>query len=349
MRGVGSAALETLFDARREGGAVSDLFDFAARVDAKKINKSVLESLVCCGAFDTALARQGVNRARAFASVDIALERSRAASRDREAGQTNLFGLFDAGAVKNGGGGAGPSAGDYAQAPAWDRREMLVKERQALGFYVSGHPLERYAKGGVALARLEARPIAECAGQADWSLVKVAGMVEGYREKVLRDGGGKLAFFEIEDLTGRVSVKARGSAIETYAAVLAKGEPVLLTGKVSFPRKDEDAPGGDDEPEGPREPTLLMNEVVLLSDAIKAATKAVTIRLDAKKTGKSDIARLGEVLSSAKGACPVTLHISLPDGAEAVLAVKRDMRIEVSDLVLAGLERVFGEQVAELR
>jgi DNA polymerase-3 subunit alpha len=363
VRGVGGSALETLFEARQAGGPFSDLFDFASRVDAKKINKSVLESLVACGAFDSTLAAHGVNRARAFASIDIALERSRSASRDREAGQTNLFGLFDAaprpaatgtgaggsGHGANGSHGGGQSAGDYAQAPTWDRREMLVRERQALGFYVSGHPLERYAKGPTALARLEARPVAECSAMADWSVVKLAGMVEGYREKVLRDGGGKLAFFDLEDLTGRVGVKVRGSSIETYAAVLAKGEPVLLTGKVSFPRKDEDAPGGDDEPEGAREATILLNEVVPLSDAVKAATKAVAIRLDSKKTHHEDLAKMAEVLGQAKGPCPVTLHLALPEGAEAILSMGKEFRVEVSDPVLAGLERVFGEQVAELR
>jgi DNA polymerase-3 subunit alpha len=242
---------------------------------------------------------------------------------------------------------------------------MLVRERQSLGFYVSGHPLERYAKGAgqiarspssptsssgpSALARLEARPISECATMSDWSVVKLAGMVEGYREKMLREGGGKLAFFELEDLTGRVSVKVRGSSIETYAAVLAKGEPVLLTGKVSFPRKDEDAPGGEEEAEGPREPTILLNEVVPLSDAVKAATKSMAIRLDAKKTTGDDLRRMAEVLGAAKGPCPVTLYLALPDQAEAVLALGREFRVDVSDPVLAGLERVFGEQVAELR
>jgi DNA polymerase III subunit alpha len=346
VRGVGSAALETLFEARQAGGAFTDLFDFASRVDAKKINKGVLESLVACGALDGTLAAQGVNRARAFASIDIALERSRAASRDREAGQTNLFGLFDAAAPSQK--ARGSSAGDYAEAPTWDRREMLVRERQALGFYVSGHPLERYAKGPAALSRLEARPVAECSAMADWSVVKLAGMVEGYREKVLREGG-KLAFFDLEDLTGRVGVKVRGNAIETYAAVLSKGEPVLLTGKVSFPRRDEDAPGGEEEPEGTREATILLNEVVPLSEAVGRASKAVAIRLDAKTTTKSDIARMAEVLGRAKGACPVTLHLALPDGAEAVMSLGKEFRVEVSDLVLAGLERVFGEQVAELR
>jgi len=350
VRGVGSAALETLFEARSAGGAFVDLFDFAARVDAKKINKSVLEALVSCGALDRTFAAQGVNRARAFASIDIALERSRSASRDREAGQTNLFGLFDASPPKsNGAAERGPSAGDYPAASPWDRREMLVRERQSLGFYVSGHPLDRYAKGGTALARLEARPIAECAQMADWSLVKLAGMVESYREKMLRDGGGKLAFFELEDLTGRVNVKVRGSQIETYAAVLARGEPVLVTGKVSFPRRDEDAAGGEEEPEGAREATILLNEAVILSDAVRAGTKGMAIRLDAAKTSKDDLTRMAAVLGEARGGCPVTLCLSLPDGAEVVLALGKDFRVDVGDPVLAGLERVFGEQVAELR
>jgi DNA polymerase-3 subunit alpha len=351
VRGVGSAALETLFEARSSGGPFVDLFDFAARVDAKKINKSVLEALVSCGALDRTFAAQGVNRARAFASIDVALERSRSASRDREAGQTNLFGLFDAASPKKSGHVTvpGPSAGDYPAAPAWDRREMLVRERQSLGFYVSGHPLDRYAKGGTALARLEARPIAECTQMADWSVVKLAGMVEGYREKMLRDGGGKLAFFELEDLTGRVNVKVRGSQIETYAAVLGKGEPVLVTGKVSFPRRDEDAPGVEEEPEGGREATILLNEAVVLSDAVRAGTKGMAIRLDAAKTSTDDLVRMAGILGGARGSCPVTLSLSLPSGAEVVLALGKDFRVDVGDPVLAGLERIFGEQVAELR
>jgi DNA polymerase-3 subunit alpha len=82
---------------------------------------------------------------------------------------------------------------------------------------------------------------------------------------------------------------------------------------------------------------------------VKAATKSVAIRLDAKKTTKEDLERMAEVLGAAKGPCPVTLYLALPDSAEAVLALGREFRVDVSDPVLAGLERVFGEQVAELR
>jgi DNA polymerase-3 subunit alpha len=300
---------------------------------------------VQCGAFDTTLVKQGVSRARAFASIDVALERSRAASRDRDTGQTNLFGLFDAAVPKET--KATLSAGDYADCTPWDRREALVRERTSLGFYVSGHPLERYLRGQSALARFEAVPAAECAGMDDWAVVRLVGMVEGYREKIFKDGGGKIAFLELEDLTGRVTVKVRGGSIDTYSHVLTSGEPVIITGKVSFPRRDDDAP--EDAEEGPREPTIFLNEAHLLVDAVKAETKELAIRVDARTSDVGHLTKMAGVLSQSKGATPVKLHVTLETGAEATLLLGRDFRVEVSDPLLSGLERIFGQQVAELR
>jgi DNA polymerase-3 subunit alpha len=342
VRGLGGAALEAVFEARRDG-PFRDLFDLAARVDAKRVNKAVFEALVQCGAFDTTLQERGVSRARAFASVDIALERSRAASRDREAGQTNLFGLFDAAPQAT---SAANSAGDYPECEPWDRRELLVRERQSLGFYVSGHPLERYVKGDAGLAKIGATPLAECAGMDDWAVVKIAGMVEGYRERIFKDGGGKIAFFELEDLTGRVNVKVRAREIDQYAHVLTSGDPVLVEGKVSFPQRGEDEP---EEPEGPREPTILLNAVKPLSEAVRADTRSIAIRVRADRTRPADLAGLARVLTGAKGSCPVALYVSFPDGAEAVLTLGETWRVDVGDPLLSGIERIFGEQVAELR
>ncbi len=342
VRGLGGAALEAVFEARREG-PFRDLFDLASRVDAKRVNKAVFEALVQCGAFDGTLAERGVTRARAFASIDVALERSRAASRDREAGQTSMFGMLDA---APGAGSAAPSAGDYVEADPWDRRELLVRERQSLGFYVSGHPLERYVKGEAGLAKVGAVPISECAGMDDWAVVKIAGMVEGYRERIFKDGGGKIAFFELEDLTGRVNVKVRGREIDQYAHLLTSGDPVLVEGKVSFPQRGEDEP---EEPDGPREPTILLNLVRPLSEAVRADTRSIAIRVRSDRTRAADLASLARVMGGAKGNCPVALYVAFPDGAEAVLTLGEAWRVEVGDALLSGIERVFGEQVSELR
>jgi len=353
VRGVGGAALEAVFAARASGPFI-DLFDFASRVDASKLNKAVLQALVQCGAFDKALAALDISRARAFASIDVALERSRAASRDRERGQTNLFGLFDAAgpAQKTTAAWNAPAAGDYVDAAPWDRKEMLARERQSLGFYVSGHPLERYLRGERALARLEALPASSCNEQDDWSVVKLAGMVEGYREKIFRDAqpgkssSGKIAFFELEDLSGRVNVKVRGNQIDSYAHVLTAGEPVLITGKVSFPRRDDDV---EEDVEVAREATILLNDAVLLSDVVSAGAKQLHIRLHADQFREGTLEKIGAVIRESPGSCPVTMQLTLETGAQATLALGPNHRVEIGDALLSGLERIFGTQVAELR
>ncbi len=270
--------------------------DFAQRVDPKRVNKGVFEALVQCGAFDDSLRTRGVTRARAFSAIDRALERSRRATRDREGGQTDLFSLFAKSAPA-----ASAQSGrleDYPVVEPWDLREALVREKLSIGFYVSGHPLDRY---GVELAKVFNNVVSAgaLAGMDPWSRVRVGGMVDGYRERIFKGGGGKVAFFILEDQTGRVEVKVRQQQIETYAHVLTSNEPVLVFGKVSFPQQDDDA-----EPDtGPREPTLLLDEAVPLADAIRAETKNVTIRVNEQRDRREQIDRLREVLKQSPGAC----------------------------------------------
>ncbi len=337
VRGVGEAALETMFEARRAGGPFRDLFDFATRVDAKRLNKGVLESLVQCGAFDSLLEPMGVSRARAYAAVDRALERSRSASRDRESGQASLFGNLAAAATN---GASAHGLGEYPLAPEWDRMELLKREKEALGCYVSGHPLFRY---GTKYQRMGITQTTDVARAEAWSPASVAGMIEGYQERLFKGGsGGRAAFFEIEDLVGRVKAKLRGDRIETYAHILTGGDPVVVSGKVSYPMTDE-----PEDAEG-REPTLLVDAVELLSDSALKSTRAVSIKVEAERTGKKDLETLRDLLKNSPGSCPVELVIELGDGAQAVLDLD-GTRITPTDALLGGLERIFGGSVAELR
>ncbi len=188
------AALEAVFEARKSGPFI-DLFDFAARVDASEDQQGRARGARAVRGVRHDVSRRAASRARRrFASIDIALERSRAASRDRERGQTNLFGLFDAAvpaATRRR--ATAPSAGDYGDCSPWDRQEMLVRERQSLGFYVSGHPLERYLQAGPPRSRaLEALPsrdacIEQDAGPSCGSRAWSRATASALRE----DGGGK--------------------------------------------------------------------------------------------------------------------------------------------------------------
>jgi DNA polymerase-3 subunit alpha len=172
----------------------------------------------------------------------------------------------------------------------------------------------------------------------------VAGTVEGYRERMFKSGD-KLAFFMLEDLSGGIEVKVRGRQLERSADMLTSGEPVLVSGKLQFPQVDEEQEAAET---APREPTLLLDEVMLLSDAVRAETKSMAIRLG-KDTVPAQIERLADVLRRSPGGCPVQLIIEVEDGAEAILALSAGMRVEPTDTMLASLERLFGRGVAELR
>jgi DNA polymerase-3 subunit alpha len=237
-----------------------------------------------------------------------------------------------------GGSGNGTPVDEYPDAQAWDRLELLKREKAALGCYVSGHPLARY---GNKLSRLNVVASSKVASEQAWSAVSVAGMVEDYQERLFKGGaGGKAAFFEIEDMFGRVRCKVRGDRIETYAHVLTSGEPVLLSGKVSFPVTDE--------PDDEAEPTLLVDVVEPLGDAVLKSTRSVSIRLSAERTAREHLVALRDLLATSPGSCPVEIVLSLPGGAEAVLDLE-GTRVTPTDGILSGLERVFGQTVAELR
>jgi DNA polymerase-3 subunit alpha len=299
----------------------------------------VLEALIHSGACDAMLQPLGVGRASACASIEIAIERARAASKDREAGQSNMFGLFAAASAKTGGAPAAASGDKYVEAPPWDFRELLANEKKSLGFYLSGHPLDRY--GSLSVQTTEAMGDVE-----ERTKVRLAGVVEGYRERPMKTGG-KMAFFELEDRTGRIEVKVRPQGVEQFAHVLSAGEPVVLKGMLVYDRRNADEAEEDSAVEPT--PQIMLDDAVLLADHLRTETRAVGIRLGYERARREQLQRLAEHLSSCRGNCPVTLTLTLDDGAEVHLALGSNFRVEASDKMLSGLERLFGQNVAELR
>jgi len=337
VRGIGDSVLEAIFEVRDSGGPFQDLFDFAARVDSRKVNKTALEALVQCGAFDSTMLPRGIGRSRVHAALDRALERSREASKDRERGQTSLFGLL-------GGGGeasakAMSSLEDYPQAAAWDLRETLAREKKSLGFYVSSHPLSRYGKQ---LHRFDFVPTSELSARDAWEPVRVAGVIENYRERIFKGGGGRIAFFELEDEMGRVEVKVSDKRVGDLSTLLQSGEPVVVQGKVNFPRGSE-----EEAEEAEKKATIFLDAAFPLSDVLRAEARTLTIRLASSRTKVEHFAELGSLLKASPGECAVVLVIELDDGSEATLAVPQ-LRVSPSEEVISGLERLFGESVAEL-
>ena len=333
IRGVGESALEAVFEARDKEGKFKDLFDFSTRVDSRRLNRGLLEALVSCGAFDSVLEPMKVHRASAFAAVERCLERGRAATRDREAGQATLFGLFaNHPAVLE----SVVSGKEYPEVEAWDRLELLAREKGALGCYVSGHPLFRY---GSQVGRVGAVQSDQLAAQPAWSQAAVAGVVENYQERVFKRGGsGKVAFFELEDAHGRVKAKLRGDRIDEFGHLLKGGEPLLVRGKVSLPVSDESGDEG--------EPVLFVDSVEPLSAAVLSASKRLMLKVSVERTEASQLTALATLLRAAAGDIPVDLTLGFEAGA--LVHCQLPQRVALSDRLLGQLERVLGDAVFEL-
>jgi len=212
----------------------------------------------------------------------------------------------------------------------------LRREKSALGCYVTGHPLSRYANK---LQRLDVTATSRLGQLDNWSAVNVAGMVENYEEKIFRSGEGKAAFFQLEDLNGRVRAKVRQDRIESFVQQLQCGEPVLVRGKISFP------PTEDEIEE--REPTLLVDSVEPLGAAAQRVTRSVGVRLSEERAGRAQLESLRTIMLQHPGSCPLDVVVTLADGSEAWLTVDSP-RVCPDEAMLSSLERELGPDTVEL-
>jgi DNA polymerase-3 subunit alpha len=274
----------------------------------------------------------------ASAAVESAIERGKKLAQERQSGQTNLFGLFGGGndaATK-----AMSRGGTFPKVEPWDTRELLAKEKQTLGFYVSGHPLDRYA---AELRRFCNATTDSLPEMDDRTEVTVGGSVEGYRERTTKTGR-RIAFFDLEDPFGRVEVivRPRVLADEGLRDVLQSGEPVIVTGSVQH--EEERGASEDDKTEA----KLILDGVSLLSVSLKKKTTSVLVRLVVDRVDRMRLEALKQCLLAHPGGCPVTLELT--EGKKWTVAMPQTgLSVEPSDALLASLERLFGEKVCELR
>ncbi|MBW2510194.1 MAG: DNA polymerase III subunit alpha [Deltaproteobacteria bacterium] len=344
IKGVGTGAVEAILEARQAGSDESgetherpfvDLFDFCARVDLRRVNKSVIEALVQCGAFDTVHNAIDVHRSQAFVAIEQAVERGKRIQAERSSGQESLFGLMggedDAQAYEHPG-------GSFPVLDPWDSREQLSREKGTLGFYVSGHPLDRYRSELLRFCDATTESIARLDNNRQ---VTVGGTVEGYRERRTKMGH-TMAFFHIEDALGRVEVIVRPKPLESTGLreALKSGQPILLTGRVKHEvdRNDDTA-----TPEA----KILLEEATLLSDALHARTTSVTVRLPVESIDRTKLDSLRSMLEQYPGPCPVSLELSSP-GDWRVNLSETGLFVDPTDALLTSLERLFGSKVCEL-
>ena len=340
VKGVGEGAVEVIRAARDEAGPFTSLFDFCKRVDGRKVNRKVVEALVKSGAFDGLAEAARVSRARLFGAIGQASDRAAAAQRDKESGQTSLLALFGGGGGtgSNGNGASGATGGDdsYPEADEWMPREVLAFEKESLGFYISGHPLDRFAGE---IRRFTTATTANCMEKGVRAEVTLAGVVVDFQERTMKSGAGKYAFFKLEDQHGQVDFMVGSKKLDECRDILTRDDPLLVTGTV-------DAPFCEGETARER---LRFNDARLLATVRAERSTTLDVRLNADSLTPDTLVTFKKLILDHPGSCRTLLRLQIPERSETVLDLGDDHKVAANDELLARIEQLFGDRVAVLR
>ena len=225
IKGVGEQAAEKIIEEREKNGPFQDFQDFIARVDARALNKRVLEHLIKTGAFDFG----GEARGALFARIDEALAASAARARDVAAGQHSFLDALNEPAPAKNGAATSSSRNGSARHADFTSAEKLQFEKELLGFYISGHPMNAYAGLAEALStHTEEQVLAE----GDRMEFRMCGIVSGITKKLSRKDNRPWAFFNFASKRATLSVNMYAEAFENYGKNLAENQPVVILGNV---------------------------------------------------------------------------------------------------------------------
>jgi DNA polymerase-3 subunit alpha len=315
VKGVGERAVESAMRAR-ESAPYASLLDFCERVDLRLVNKSVLESLVKAGAFDSL----GVERARLFEGVAKALDIGSRAQTDRASGQESLFALSMGGAAQQ----AKPADEGLPDVPAWSEKDRLAHEKSVLGLYVSGHPLASHERWIRQFSNTDSRALAEAADGKDLIL---GGLLASVQIRTGRESGKKWALIVIEDLLGSVEARVFSRTLETSESLLVPDAVVFLCGHV-------DSSGGS--------PVLLVDDVVPLEQAPEKLGGRVTIRVREEELDDKHLEDLFAVLKGNPGKAEVYFVVQRTDRPALTVRASDGIRTGPGERLDSDLAAVFG-------
>src|SRR5436190_4790111 len=314
IKHVGEAAMETAIREREQRGDFTSLEDFCTRLDSRVANRKMLESLIKAGAFDFL----GRDRSELFSSIDDAVMASAAAQRDRLAGQVSLFDEATA-----------PTGSRKRQTVTWSEHEKLSYEKELLGFYVSGHPLDAYAD---VFAAKNYRSIASLGGLDDRAPFKIAGAIVQVEKKFTRKEGKPFAVVWIEDRADMLEVVVWNEVYLKTSAVLAAGRVIEIKGTLDKRDEIPRAVAQEIRTLSPRKPNGATAEPTDSSQQ-----SAVLLQFSPATTG-DELREVRRILASSPGRRPVRLlfdraagnALRLDAGAEFSVNLTRELEDRLS-------------------
>lgn len=311
VKNVGEGAIKAILDARRQGEFTS-IFDLCERVDFKKVNKRVIESLIKCGAFDCT----GTYRSRLMAVVEDAMEYGQRIQRERSDPQ---MGLFDSGTS----GTVSINAPVVPSIDEWDEKQRLAHEKEVLGFYVSGHPLQRYED---LLDRYTTTCALTLTETEDGSAVRVGGLIADMRAITTRKGR-PMAFVTIEDMHGNTDVTVFSDLYDEACQNLQKGRAVIIEGRI---QKEENVV------------RLLAEKIVPIEKAAETWTASVHFYLDLTRLQREGLQDLNTILQQHPGPSRAFIHLQDPGKTETVVQLADSVGVRADASLNREISSLFG-------
>ena len=319
VKGVGAKAIEIILAARDEGGEFTSVADFAQRVRGQQINRRVVESLVKCGTFDS------VHRSRATLLSEgehggpSYLERALqwAASSGESAGQITLFSLESV-----------PPPPPPMNIKEWSAKERLAAERLTVGFYITGHPLDKFEDS---LRRITTAPIVALSGRKNQEKVKIGGVVHTLKLKNNKRGD-RYATFNLEDKTGMIEVIVWPEAYLKYESLVTSDEPICVAGKLEVSEE---------------RCQIIADDVLSLAALRERSVREVRLRIGEGTLTAERALALDEMLKAHPGDVPASIEV-MADGFVANVKLSRH-RVAPTEKLIDAVEKLFGERVAYLQ
>jgi DNA polymerase-3 subunit alpha len=312
IKNVGVGAVESILEARK-AGQFNSLQDLCVRIDSRLVNRKVLESLIKCGALDCFQ----MSRAAMVAGLDKILEIASKTARERAKGQLSFF---DLDLEEN---GFTKKAVDLPQIKEWPQPQLLAFEKEMLGFYVSGHPLARYAGK---LKRFASTPIANLTQHHDEEEVKIAGFIAKIKQTVTRAKQEKMAILKLEDLEGVVEALVFPRVFQKVSRYLQPNTVVLVKGNLNL---REDAP------------KIVVNDLVPIEEVYKLIT---SININLAGIQENLFETLKGLLVSHRGNIPIYLHLNTPTKSRVQLVVGEGLFVLPSEKLIEEIEGLLGEE-----
>ncbi len=314
VKNVGLKAMESVIEERKSHGPFRDLVEFCKRIEGSKVNRRVLEGLIECGALDFT----GIYRSRLFAGLDDALRISGA---NHDPNQLSIFASLDSGDGVNG------DFFEFPQIDEWDERDRLRREKEALGFYITGHPLARLRNE---IKRLNATDIQDISSLQDRCQVKVAGVVESLKIKRTKRGD-KMANINVEDLSGFIEAVIFPDLFNRIAPILKGDDPILITGTVEI---------------GENSAKIIAQDIAALESIRQKAIGAVEVALDYDSISRELLKDLADVVFRYPGDSNLFFKVDMPDGKEVVISAHNRFKVLPSEKLISEIEAVIGKRVS---